>query len=345
MLRVGLIGCGTIGRAHSLSLWALRKAGLTDAAVVAVADPDADRAGSIAQPNGAEVMGIAEVLGSVDVVYVGTPTATHEAIVEAAAARGLAIYCEKPLGPDLDSARRVAALLKTVPHQVGLALRSAPVFAAMEQAIRSGRYGRLMTVILRDDQYFPIQGAYASSWRSDVALSGGGTLIEHSIHDLDLFRWLCGDPERVACRTSSFFGYPGIEDFAATTLSFADGATGALTSIWHQVLSRGSTRRVEVFCEEAFLWTEDDNTGPLHVQTSAGTEVIACDPPSWVDEIPVPEAGRRTLGLYAEASRRFLASIEAGSAGSPGEGEALAAHVLVDAAYRSAASGGRPVQP
>jgi myo-inositol 2-dehydrogenase/D-chiro-inositol 1-dehydrogenase len=344
MLRVGLAGCGVIGRAHSLSIWALRKAGLVDAAVVAVADPDSDRARSMAEPNDADIVAIDALLDAVDVVYVGTPTARHEALVEAAAERGLAIYCEKPLAPDLEAARRVAAMLATVPHQVGLVLRCAPVFEAMREAIRSGRYGRLMTVVLRDDQYFPIQGSYASAWRSDAGEAGGGTLIEHSIHDLDLFRVLCGDPAQVACRTSSFFAYPGIEDFAATTLSFPEGATASLSSIWHQVLTRGSTRRVEVFCEEGFLWTDDDNTGPLHVQTSAGSEVVVCDPPPWVDEIPVPEAGRRTLGLYAEASRRFLASVEAGSAGSPGEGEALAAHVLVDAAYRSAASGGQPIQ-
>jgi predicted dehydrogenase len=227
---------------------------------------------------------------------------------------------------------------------VGLVLRCSPVFEVLSAAIESGRYGRLMAVTLRDDQYFPIQGHYASPWRSEVALAGGGTLIEHSIHDLDLFRRLCGDPDAIACRTSSFFSYPGIEDAAVATLSFPDGVTATLTSIWHQVLTRGSTRRVEVFCEDAFLWTDDDNTGPLHVETSQGAEVVSCDPPSWVDEIPVPEAGRRTLGLYAEASRRFLTSIEAGSAGSPGEGEALAAHVLVDAAYRSAAAGGRPIE-
>ncbi len=344
MLRVGLIGCGTIGRAHSLALWAIRKAGLADAAVVAVSDPDADRAKTLADPNGAGVMDVDTLLDSVDAVYVGTPTAHHEAIVEAAAGRGLAVYCEKPLATDLESARRVAAALATVRHQVGLVLRCSPVFDAMSEAIESGRHGRLMALTLRDDQYFPIQGHYASPWRSDVTLAGGGTLIEHSIHDLDLFRRLCGEPTSIACRTSSFFGYPGIEDAAVATLSFQGEETANLTSIWHQVLTRGSTRRVEAFCEEAFLWTDDDNCGPLHVETSKGAEVVPCDPPSWVDEIPVPEAGRRTLGLYAEASRRFLACLEAGSAGSPGEGEALAAHELVDAAYRSAADGGRPVR-
>jgi predicted dehydrogenase len=62
-----------------------------------------------------------------------------------------------------------------------------------------------------------------------------------------------------------------------------------------------------------------------------------------VDEIPVPKEFRPALGEYAEASRRFLDDIARGTAGIPGAAEALAAHRLVDAAYRSAASGGRPV--
>lgn len=343
MLRVGLVGCGFIGRVHSWGLWAARKAGGADAAVVAVADDDRDKAGALAEPHGARVVDLDELLDVVDVVYVCTPTAQHLSVVEAAAARGLAIFCEKPLAPDLASARRVSAALATTRHQVGLVLRHAPVFAAMREAIHSGRYGRPMAAVLRDDQYLPNQGQYASVWRTDRDVAGGGTLIEHSIHDLDVLRWLRGDPSTIACRTSSFFGHPGIEDLATATLGYPDGSTSNLVSVWHQILSRGSSRRLEAFCEEAFLWTEDDNCGPLHVETSQGTEVVACEPPAWVDEIPVPEAGRRTLGLYAEASRRFLASLETGSAGSPGEGEALAAHVLVDAAYRSAADNGRPV--
>jgi predicted dehydrogenase len=343
MLRVGLVGCGFIGRVHSWGLWAVRKAAATDARVVATSDPDRDRALALADAHGADVMDVDALLDAVDVVYVCTPTAQHLVVVEAAAGRGLAVFCEKPLAPDLGAAFRVAAALARTRHQVGLVLRHAPVFAAMDEAIASGRYGRPMAAVLRDDQYFPNQGQYASAWRADRSVAGGGTLIEHSIHDLDLIRWLRGDPNTVACRTSSFFSHPGIEDVAVATLGYDDGSTVNLISVWHQVLTRGSSRRLEVFCEEAFLWTEDDNCGPLHVETSQGAEVIACDPPSWVDEIRVPEANRRTLGLYAEASRRFLTSVEAGSTGSPGEGEALAAHVLVDAAYRSAADDGRPV--
>jgi predicted dehydrogenase len=168
-------------------------------------------------------------------------------------------------------------------------------------------------------------------------------LIEHSIHDIDLFRWLLGEPLEVTCRTASFFGHDGVEDLAMASFVFHTGLMANLVSIWHQVLTRGSTRRLEVFCEEGHLWTDDDTSGPLHIETSTGSEARECPAPDWVDALPVPDEQRRALGLYAEASRRFLACVSAGTAGSPGASEAVAAHRLVDAAYRSASQGGSPI--
>ncbi|MEX0874840.1 MAG: Gfo/Idh/MocA family oxidoreductase [Actinomycetota bacterium] len=336
-----MVGCGFIGRVHSWAYWALRKANLFDAAITAVCDRDPRRAADLAKPHDAEVLSLDALIGSVDVVYVCTPTVEHVAVCEAAADRGLAVFCEKPLARDLAGAERVARALKRVPHRVGLVLRAAPVFSALREIISSGRYGRPMALTLHDDQYFPIQGQYASTWRSDHAIAGGGTLIEHSIHDVDLFRWLLGEPASVSCRTASFFGHPGIEDLAVATFDFDGGSVASLTSVWHQVTTRGSTRRVEVFFEQAHLWTQDDNTGPLHVENSSGTEVIECPPPAWVDDLEVPEQFRRTLGLYTEANRRFLEAVASGSTGSPDATDAVAAHLLVDAAYRSATEGGR----
>jgi predicted dehydrogenase len=342
MRRIGLVGCGFISRIHSWALKALRKAELVDARVTCVFDPDLERAGEMARHHQAHVAAtLDELLERVDVVYVCTPTATHLDIVSAASARGLAIYCEKPLAPSLAECKQVAAALCAVPHQVGLVLRSAPVFRRIHELLVSQTYGRTMAIHLRDDQFFPNQGHYASSWRASVQMAGGGTLIEHSIHDLDLFRWLAGDPDGLTCQTASFFGHPGIEDLAALSLTYPDGSTAQLLSVWHQVLTRGSTRRLEVFCERAMLWTEDDYTGPLHVETSEGAEVLACEPAVWVDELPVPQAVRRPLGQYAEASKAFLDGLSRSDGPPPpGAVEALAAHHLVDAAYRSAAQAG-----
>jgi predicted dehydrogenase len=245
VIRVGLVGCGHIGAAHAYALHQLAAAELVGARLTATYDHDAARAEKIAARHGAEAFPTLEaLLDRVDAVWVCTWTAGHLAAVEAAAARGLAIFCEKPLAPDLAGAAQVAAALGLVPHQVGLVLRWSPVFANAAKRISSGEHGRVLAAVMRDDQYFPVQGFYHSTWRGDVAHAGGGTLIEHSIHDVDVLRWLLGDPVEVSAAVASRFGYAGIDDTAAVRFTFADGGVANLTSVWHQVLTRESSRRL-----------------------------------------------------------------------------------------------------
>lgn len=352
MIRIGLVGCGHIGTVHALALQQLTDAELIDARLTATFDDDAERAAKVARRHGGEPYETLEdLLDVVDVVWVCTWTAAHLAAVVAAADRGLAIFCEKPLAPDLATATRVAAALERVPHQVGLVLRWAPVFRILVQAVASGEHGRVLAAVMRDDQYFPVQGLYGSTWRGDVEHAGGGTMIEHSIHDVDLLRWTLGDPVEVSARTASRFGYAGIEDTAAATFTFADGAVAQLTSVWHQVLSRESSRRLEVFCEKAVLWTDDDNLGPLHVQTDTGEELVGSEPPSWTSRFTLPPVYATALAQYAEPSKAFLDALarldrptepNAAAVGHPRAGDALAAHRLVDLVYCSAADSGRP---
>jgi len=226
-------------------------------------------------------------------------------------------------------------------------LHRAPVFRRVADAIADAEFGRVLATILRDDQYFPIQGLYGSTWRSDVAAAGGGTLIEHSIHDVDVLRMLLGDPQTCRAHTATRFGYPGIEDTAAVMFTYADGSVAQLTSVWHQVLSRESSRRMEVFCERALLWTDDDYLGPLHVETDDGDYVEELAPPAWTDQLGVPEVFAKALAQYAEPTKAFLDRLGGRDGGEstpgPSAADALAAHRLVDCAYRSAAQSGAPI--
>jgi predicted dehydrogenase len=115
-------------------------------------------------------------------------------------------------------------------------------------------------------------------------------------------------------------------------------------SVWHDILSRGSTRRVEVFCRQGMAWLDNDFLGPLHIQTTAGTEVRPCPPPAWVRALAL---GDDDIGLaisaYVEADRAFLDAVTSGRPPDPSFAEALVAHRLVDAAYRSSDNGGVPV--
>jgi UDP-N-acetyl-2-amino-2-deoxyglucuronate dehydrogenase len=349
MLRIGFVGTGLIAWAHGLGLQAMIDGGVIDASIAVVHDRSAKRAEGFAAACGAQTAAdVAEVVAQCDAVWVCTPTVAHREAVDAATASGRAIFCEKPLAVDLAAAVSLtdAVAAAGVPAQAGLVLRSAPVFRNLRDLVQSDELGRPMAALFRDDQYFPIQGTYGSRWRADVDQAGGGCLIEHSIHDLDILRFCFGEVAEVSGRTSNFSGHPGIEDVATVSMQFASGLTTHLTSVWHNILSRGSTRRIEVFFENGMVWLDSEFRGPLHVQTSDTTAARPCPSPAWVDDLPFGNDGiGLVLSPYLEEDRAFVDDVVAGRAPQPNLHEALVAHRLVDAAYRSAQQGGRAVTP
>jgi predicted dehydrogenase len=350
VLRIGFVGSGLIAWAHGLGLKAMIDGGALDASIVAVHDQRERRAQAFADAVGAEgavvVADAAEVARRCDAIWVCTPTSAHRSAVDQAIATGCAVFCEKPLDRDLASAAALVDAVATsgIRSQCGLVLRSAPVFVALRDLVQGGALGAPMAAIFRDDQYFPIQGTYGSQWRADVDQAGGGCLIEHSIHDVDILRFCFGEVDSVAARTANHAGHEGVEDMASVSLSFASGLEAQLSSVWHDILTRGSTRRVEVFCQEGMVWLDNEFRGPLHVQTSDGTQVRPCPSPQWVDGLPLAndEVGL-AVRAYVEADRAFADAVSSGGSPEPGLDVALGAHRLVDAAYRSAAGGGVPV--
>ena len=185
--QVGIIGAGLIGRFHARGLHGLIKLGLVDACYVAVCDRVENRAQEFALLAGLDrwTADADELIASpeVNTVYVCTPTSEHMALVLKAAAAGKHVFCEKPLARTLADAQQMYDAVRNagVRHQVGLILRHAPIFTVLKELAGDPELGRLMTVLFRDDQFFPIQGHYQSDWRKDVAVTGGGTLIENSV--------------------------------------------------------------------------------------------------------------------------------------------------------------------
>jgi predicted dehydrogenase len=276
-----------------------------------------------------------EVLDSCDAVYVCTWTSEHRRLVEAASARGLAVFCEKPLSTDLPGARAMAATVAEagVVNQVGLVLRRSPAYALVKATVADEDvHGRPMAVVFRDDQYIPVQGMYASTWRGDPAKAGSGVLLEHSIHDVDILEHVLGPIAAVAATTSDLHGLPGIEDGAVATLRFASGAIGTLTTVWHDVLERGSQRHVELFTERSHVVVVGDWFGPVTTHVT-GREPTVLEGRALVDE------ARRRGADVGNPDRAFIRSAEAGEPAWPSFADALRAHVVVDAIYRAAASG------
>ena len=263
MLRVGIVGCGSIARAHAVAFRLLAEDGV--ATLVAAADPDAagiERVARIAGSVERRYDHSKELIGDpeVDAVAVIAPTRFHRELIAAVCDVGKPLFTEKPLAPTFDAVVDIVDTVERagVPAQVGFQSRYHPIFRYLHDAVGDARFGAPMGYVIRDDQFWPtgavIEGH--SSWRSQRAEAGGGALLEHSIHSCDIACWLFGPVWRVYARTRHVFGYD-VEDAAALTIEHANGVVGTLLTIFNGVLDR-EERRVEVFFEHAAVEATTD---------------------------------------------------------------------------------------
>jgi predicted dehydrogenase len=270
--------------------------------------------------------------------------------VESAIEAGKAIMCEKPLAPTF---REVRALVEAVGAsglvaQVGFHSRFNPLFVRLHALATGSELGAPLGYMLREDQFWPT-GAIVeghSSWRSDPAQSGGGALIEHTIHGCDLLAWMFGPAKTVSARTRSLFGF-GVEDMAVAHIEHENGVIGTVTTVFNGVEGR-EERRLEVFFERGTV----EVTGDFVI--GAVEDSLVIHRPGSASEYPdLPgqrEAQLSSLGISRRdfifyqylADRSFVRSVRAETAATPGFEDALAAHSLVEAAYRSAADDGTP---
>ncbi len=352
--RVGIIGGGVMGTTHGKSVHFCLKSGLIDGDLVGIAEEDPARRDAFARASNATLVTASaeELIDSpeINTVYICTPTFNHRALATRVAERGKALFCEKPLAFNAEdaAAMRDAAQRAGITHQVGLVMRFSPVIAVTRDLIRDPASGRPMTCIMVDDQFFPIQGHYASTWRGDVTKVGAGTLLEHAIHDVDVLLSYFGRVTRVFGVTRHFFNKEGVEDMSCAVLEFESGAVVNHTSIWHNILHRGSSRRMNVVCENAqYSWEDDDYAGAIRCETNTtgarseitSPEVIA----RFIESFPVTDDRLKEavvphdLGqAYLLEDYTFLKAVSEDRQSWLDFTPAVEAHAVVDAIYRSA---------
>lgn len=202
-------------------------------ALAGIWDPDPVRGREAAERFGTTHFDdVGALLERCNAVAICSETSAHASLIERAAARGLAILCEKPLGASLDECERSVRAV----HDSGVTFmqsfpkRFDPVSHYLRELVAAGALGRITLVRIRHGHYYGLQPDFRHRWYVDPALSGGGALLDEGVHGADLLAWLFGMPEAVtAVISSAALGLP-VEDLGIATFTFPSGLVAELTA-------------------------------------------------------------------------------------------------------------------
>ena len=237
---MGLAGCGFAGRLHSRSLvLAACAKGLSGGAPVlaAAADTNFGLAQSVAGQFGWEraVSSWEQLLAfDLDLLIVALPNHLHLEVARAAITDGIAVFCEKPLGSQVEHAVELCRLAGDDPrHRVGFVHRFLPAVRQAKELLESGAIGDLQSVT--GVYAIDMRNALASNdWRFSAATAGHGVIGDLASHHIDLVRMLVGEITSVLA-TSRTLALPGAppadnEDLTAALLEVDGGVVGVLTA-------------------------------------------------------------------------------------------------------------------
>src|SRR5262245_7867996 len=197
-----MIGAGFASRPHLLALHDLGHE------VVSVVTRREDRARTVQAlfPKARQCWPAAPALDEgVDFAIVASPTNTHLEVVTEAAARGVDLVCEKPLGASLDQAEALVRIAREA--GIGLAVcfqhRAKPGGRALYRLVPGGGVGETTGGMIHV-RWWREQAYYDDPGRGTFERDGGGALITQGVHAVDLVVWALGPPRRVvACARQS----------------------------------------------------------------------------------------------------------------------------------------------
>ncbi len=330
MKRIGvaLLGAGRMGQVHAELL-----ASIPEVRVVAVADPVRENAERGAYLARAERIYLDPVEAledpAVEAVVIATPTPSHAPLIREAAQRHKAIFSEKPVALDLASTEEALRAVQAhgVPFQIGFQRRYDPGYEQAKRLLEEGALGQV--------EQFRSVGRDPSPPSLDYLRASGGIIVDQSVHDLDLARFLVGEVEEVvawgAVHVDPRIGEIGDCDTVTLLLRFASGALGVVENSRRAVY--GYDIRTEVFGEKGKLVVEALPKTPFY-RYGPGEEVCMDHYHYFTDRFR--EAYRRELQAFARG-------VLSGTPLSPGPKEAVESLRLALAATRSLKEG-RPVK-
>lgn len=248
--------------------------------------------------------------GLVDVVLVAVPHYDHPPIAIDAFQNGLNVITEKPAGVytkqvlDMNAAAEKSGKLFGIMYNQ----RTNPIYAKIKKMVESGELGTIKRVQWTITDWYRPQSYHDScTWRSTWKTEGGGALINQNPHQLDLWQWMFGMPDKIMSHVSFGKYYDiEVEDDVTAFMQYDNGMTGVY------ITSTGEapgTNRLEIACDMGQLIVENNRLTFKRNEISEREfnktfKGVFGAPEVWNCEIPVAGApGEQHVGILKDFAR------------------------------------------
>ena len=322
MIRIGILNTAH-GHTHS---YAACLCAITGAALVGVADDDAERGRAFAKRFDTRFFDSNEALlaEQLDGAVICSANLHHRPLTELAASHTRHILCEKPIATTVaDAEAMIAACASTgAKLQIAFPVRFAPPVMRLRALLQSGALGQIYSLKATNHGQLP------GGWFVDRELAGGGAVIDHTVHVIDLLRWFFNaEISEVYAEIGVGLLHDGLDIDDAGILSFtlSNGIYGTLDTSWSRpsAFPTWGDVTIEVVAERG--WARlDAFKQQLAVYSNRASKA------QWVGW-----GGNMDLGLM----RDFVAMIADGRAPSITGQDGLRALQVALAAYQSATAG------
>lgn len=322
--RIGFLGVGWIGR-HRME--AMLATGAVEAAAIADASPEAAASAAELAPDAVCTKDLDALLDlDLDGLVIATPSALHAEQAVAALGRGVAVFCQKPLGRTAAEAAAVVEAARAADRllAVDLSYRYTTGMQRICEQVRAGALGRVFAAdLVFHNAYGPDK-----AWFYDPASAGGGCVMDLGVHLVDLALWLLDFPEVVRVESTllaggaPLAGQPGlVEDYAIATLELAGGRSVRLACSW----------RLHAGCEAAICAAFYGDAGGAALRNIGG---------SFYDFEADLFAGTQSRGLArgpdawgGRAAAMWAQRLAAGSLFDPAADQLVAVAAVLDRIY------------
>jgi predicted dehydrogenase len=228
-IRIGML---SFAHLHAVS-YATCLRQIPDVEIVGIADDDAARGREMAARFDTQFFSDAEALldKKLEGVIICAENANHRPLTELAAPHTPHILCEKPIATTLADAQAMIDVCAEhgTKLQIAFPVRFSPPVQRLKALLDEGSLGRIYSVKTTN------HGSMPGGWFVDRALSGGGAVIDHTVHVIDLLRWFW-DTEvvEVYAEVGDSLLHPGlgIDDAGLLSFKLATGAYGTLDTSW-----------------------------------------------------------------------------------------------------------------